>query len=257
MKYTKHIFPYLFWIFIILFFNLFSVYKSFSFTNDSLYNLINKHKGYDTLKYYLDIPESEVKHVSDDLQKYILGKKENLDTYVTLSNGSIIPFYNDKATYHMKEVRDIIISFRLLSYISLLLALIFFTITKISSNNFILSLYKSLKTMLIAYVSFLIILTILATTNFDSFFIRIHEIFFNNDLWIFDPRYEYIICLLPEELFFDLAVRILLMILSTILLLVVVLVYLSYLSKTQPLQVAKSFHGNDDQAQVHPEDPSH
>ena len=239
MKYIKNIFPYLFWIFIIIFFNLFSVYKSFSFTNDSLYNLINKHKGYDTLKYYLNMPESEVKHISDDLQKYIIGKKEILDTRVTLSDGSIISFYNDKASYHMKEVRDIIINFKSLSYISLLLALIFFIATKLSSKNYILSLQKSLKVMLVSFISFLIMLTILATTNFDLFFIKIHEIFFNNDLWIFDPRYEYIICLLPSELFFELAVRILLLILFTILLLVVVLVYLSYLSKTQPRQVTK------------------
>ena len=241
MKYIKYIFPYLFWIFIILFFNLLSIYKSFSFTNDSLYNLINKHNGYDTLKYYLDIPESEVHHISDDLQKYILGEKEKLDTYVTLSNpsGVKIAFYNDKSSFHMKEVRDIIVSFKILSYIFIAFSIIFFILTKLTSDNFILHMQKSLKKVLIVYILFLVILSILCATNFDLFFIKIHEIFFNNDLWIFDPRYEYIICLLPEELFFELAVRILLMMLTTILLLVAVLVYLSYLSKTQPRQVTK------------------
>ena len=241
MKYIKNIFPYLFWIFIVLFFNLLSIYKSFSFTNDSLYNFISKHKGYDTLKYYIDIPESEVHHISDDLQKYILGEKENLDTYVSLSNPSDIkiPFYNDKSSFHMKEVRDIIVSFKIFSYIFIAFSIIFFILTKLTSDNFILHIQKSLKKVLIVYIFFLVILAIFCATNFDLFFIKIHEIFFNNDLWIFDPRYEYIICLLPEELFFELAVRILLMMLTTILLLVAVLVYLSYLSKTQPRQVTK------------------
>ena len=239
MKYIKSIFPYLFWIFLILFFNLFSIYKSFSFTNDSLYNLINKHKGYDILKYYLDVPESEVHHISDDLQKYILGEKEKLDTTVILSDGSKISFYNDKASFHMKEVRDIIVNFRILSYIFISLSILFLILTKFTNTYFIQALQKSLKKVLLVYIIFLIVLSILCTSNFDLFFIKIHEIFFNNDLWIFDPRYEYIICLLPEGLFFELAVRILLMMISTILLLVVALVYLSYLSKTQPHQVTK------------------
>ena len=137
MKYIKSIFPYLFWIFLILFFNLFSIYKSFSFTNDSLYNLINKHKGYDTLKYYLDILESEVHHISDDLQKYILGEKEKLDTTVILSDESKISFYNDKASFHMKEVRDIIVNFRILSYIFISLSILFLILTKLTNTNFI------------------------------------------------------------------------------------------------------------------------
>ena len=248
MKYIKNIFPYLFWIFIILFLNLFSIYKSFSFTNDSLYNLINKYKGYENLKYYLDMPESEVKHISDDLQKYILGKKENLDTIVTLSNGDKISFYNDKAAFHMKEVRDIIVNFENLSIIFLTLSIIFFVLTKFTATNFILSLQKSLKKVLLAYLLLILSLSIFAITNFDTFFIKVHEIFFNNDLWIFDPRYEYIISLLPQELFFDIAVRILLMMFFTILLLLVVLACLSYLSKTQLRQVAIQFHENDDLA---------
>ena len=35
-----------------------------------------------------------------------------------------------------------------------------------------------------------------------------HEIFFDNDLWIFDPAEDYMIRMLPEGFFFDFVIRI-------------------------------------------------
>ena len=37
--------------------------------------------------------------------------------------------------------------------------------------------------------------------NFDRSFVVFHELFFDNDLWIFDPRTDPIIDYLPEALF--------------------------------------------------------
>ena len=35
-----------------------------------------------------------------------------------------------------------------------------------------------------------------------------HEIFFTNDLWLFDPAEDYMIRMLPEGFFYDMALRI-------------------------------------------------
>ena len=45
-------------------------------------------------------------------------------------------------------------------------------------------------------------------THFDTAFIRFHEIFFDNDLWMLDPAESLMINMLPEEFFYDTAVRI-------------------------------------------------
>lgn len=44
--------------------------------------------------------------------------------------------------------------------------------------------------------------------NFNAVFTKFHEIFFDNDLWIFDPAEDYMIRMLPEGLFFDMVIRI-------------------------------------------------
>ena len=37
-------------------------------------------------------------------------------------------------------------------------------------------------------------------SNFNKVFVIFHEIFFTNDLWLFDARYDYMIRMLPEGL---------------------------------------------------------
>ena len=44
--------------------------------------------------------------------------------------------------------------------------------------------------------------------NFNRCFVLFHEIFFDNDLWIFDPAEDYMIRMLPEGFFFDMTLRI-------------------------------------------------
>lgn len=44
--------------------------------------------------------------------------------------------------------------------------------------------------------------------NFNAVFTKFHEIFFDNDLWLFDPAEDYMIRMLPEGLFFDMVIRI-------------------------------------------------
>lgn len=46
-----------------------------------------------------------------------------------------------------------------------------------------------------------LILAGLMALGFDSFFITFHQIFFNNDDWLFDPATDPVILALPEEFF--------------------------------------------------------
>ena len=55
---------------------------------------------------------------------------------------------------------------------------------------------------------FFTVLVIYVSGHFDTAFIRFHEIFFDNDLWLLDPDVSLMINMLPEEFFFDTAMRI-------------------------------------------------
>ncbi|MCD8336291.1 MAG: TIGR01906 family membrane protein [Lachnospiraceae bacterium] len=55
-----------------------------------------------------------------------------------------------------------------------------------------------------------VVLGVLAALNWDSFFVRFHELFFNNDYWLFDPAADPVILILPDEFFAHCAAAILL-----------------------------------------------
>ena len=44
--------------------------------------------------------------------------------------------------------------------------------------------------------------------DFNAVFVQFHHIFFDNDLWLFDPAEDYMIRMLPEGLFADMVLRI-------------------------------------------------
>ena len=48
----------------------------------------------------------------------------------------------------------------------------------------------------------------LSLTGFDKVFVTFHEISFSNDLWILDPRTDYLIMLFPFGFWFDTTIKI-------------------------------------------------
>ena len=62
-----------------------------------------------------------------------------------------------------------------------------------------------------AYLSLILplVLALPFAVNFSRAFVIFHELFFDNDYWIFDPATDPIILALPEEFFFHCALVIL------------------------------------------------
>lgn len=68
----------------------------------------------------------------------------------------------------------------------------------------------SLKLMSILTFLVPIVLGVLAFLSWDTFFVKFHELFFDNDYWIFNPATDPVINILPDEFFFHCAAAILL-----------------------------------------------
>lgn len=57
------------------------------------------------------------------------------------------------------------------------------------------------KPLIIVFILLPIVVLPLALTNFDSFFVAFHHLFFHNSNWLFDPATDPIIDVLTEEFF--------------------------------------------------------
>ncbi len=216
-----------------LYFLLFTSFYLVCFLDkNGLYKLIIEYKTYENLPFSID--DSYLKTLASELMEYISGKLLFLETKVPI-NGIITDFYSIRSKIHMADVRNIIVTLKNVNYVSMLLCIIsLFKI--INTENVIIKLKKIyIRTTLIIIVALVIIFTF-GLINFDSFFIKFHELLFTNDLWLLDPSEDYIICLLPEKIFMTYGLRIVIAMIVSILFSVGLL---QILSKIQLRQEAK------------------
>lgn len=137
---------------------------------------------------------------------YLKGDEQELQYTVSTEHGDF-DFFNEQDIKHMADVRNIFLSSLRIRNISfaLLMASIFlnFFIKKIRNTV----LKAARRTLLILFV-LQIILVIFMLFDFTNIFLLFHKIIFKNDLWLFDPDMDYMINILPEQLFMDISTKI-------------------------------------------------
>ena len=66
------------------------------------------------------------------------------------------------------------------------------------------------------------VLAAMGAAGWDRFFVLFHQLFFNNEFWVFDARTDPVILILPDEFFLECLVRIIVCIVSSSALLIAV-----------------------------------
>lgn len=163
-----------------------------------------------TVPQALDMKISDVMKVSDYMMAYLDGKEEKLSIEVRV-DGKMQDFFNRQDREHMQDVKDLFEKGRKLRNYALVLAIVLLiagNIKKEEKQRVWVRLTKG-------YVGALVItavtgtgLVIACARDFTATFTKFHEIFFNNDLWEFDEATDYMIRMLPEGFFSDMALRI-------------------------------------------------
>lgn len=134
----------------------------------------------------LNLTESAGEKLNSEITNiisYLTGKKDKLES----------SFFGEQETIHMVDVKNIISKVITAGYI--LMGIVFLLI--IFSK-------EKLRTLKIAGITSLIFYIILSLIllNFDYFFLKFHELFFSNKLWIFSADSP-IINIFPQQFFID------------------------------------------------------
>lgn len=160
--------------------------------------------------YYFDIDYFDLVEKTGYSEEMI---RENYDTLIDYNS----VFYKDELEFpslpmseqgriHFVEVKNIFV----------VIQAVLFPISLIGSILGILALKKQKPTYLaltsVLSLALPAVLGLLIAVNWDRFFVIFHEIFFNNDYWIFDYRTDPVIRILPDGFFMHCALMILLLI---------------------------------------------
>ena len=165
-----------------------------------------EYEKYDVLS-DLDMTMDDVMHVTHEMMAYLRGEGDILSVITTVE-GEEQDFFNEQDRFHMAEVRDLFIgglNIRLGACIAAVICILFLIVTKVDLKRVIPRSYQAALGISALAV---LILGIACAVDFNAVFVQFHHIFFDNDLWIFDPAADYMIRMLPEGLFFDMVIRI-------------------------------------------------
>ena len=157
--------------------------------------------------YYFDIDYFHLEENTGYSEEIIRSNYDALIDYNSVFYQGELLFPNlpmsEQGRIHFVEVKEIFVLFQA----------VLFPISLIGSILGILTLKKQKPTYLlltsVLSIALPVFLGLLIAVNWNRFFVLFHEIFFNNDYWIFDYRTDPIILLLPNGYFLHCALMIL------------------------------------------------
>lgn len=153
----------------------------------------------------VDMNISDLLVVTDEMMKYLRDKREDLNIYTTVS-GQVREFFNEREKAHMKDVKDLFVKAEFLRTVLGIFVFVSFIIFLLRKQKNI--LFRSFVWTSGVFLSVSVTVGIIVSTNFYKYFTIFHELFFDNDLWILDPRTDLLINIVPEPFFMDTALRI-------------------------------------------------
>jgi integral membrane protein (TIGR01906 family) len=160
------------------------------------------------LEQSLQVSLEDIEKSMNLMLDYLQDQRDDLDGTITRA-GIEKEVYNEKEKLHMQDVKALYKHAKMAGYIALGLLIVL--------GSYLLIHYKKEGLRLLAAGileaagCFLILLAFIglwAATDFTDFWTHFHQLFFDNDLWLLDPATDFMICICPEEMFYQLVFKI-------------------------------------------------
>lgn len=191
-------------VFAVIFILLISSVELAAYGSFSYYQ--KEYEKYD-VKTDLDMEMDDIMYVTKEMMAYLRGDREELSV-TTKIEGEVQDFFNEQDRVHMYDVQQLFIGGLRLRLAALAVLVVCIVLLIRSRQRWVAALCKAYWIGLGVFLAALGGLAYLFSRDFTKYFTVFHEIFFTNDLWIFDPANDYMIRMLPEGFFYDMAARI-------------------------------------------------
>ncbi|MGF7001949.1 integral membrane protein (TIGR01906 family) [Lachnospiraceae bacterium PFB1-21] len=149
----------------------------------------------------------DVMKVTVQMMDYLIDREEEL-SITTMVEGKEQDFFNEQDRLHMADVKVLFLGGLKLRNWAAVVALALVAVLILRKADLGSVLFKGFIRAFVAVLIAAGIIGILFATDFTKYFTIFHEIFFTNDLWMFDPAEDYMIRMLPEGFFADMLLRI-------------------------------------------------
>lgn len=152
------------------------------------------------------INQGALMEITDELLDYIKGTKEDLVVYGEV-HGQERLIFDERDQAHMVDVKELFIKgFSIRNTLTVVFIISFIYLAFIKKYRLVLA--KVIFYSIVFSTITILLLAIIISTNFSKYFDTFHYIFFDNDLWILDPKKSILINLVPLGFFIDVAIKI-------------------------------------------------
>ena len=135
----------------------------------------------------VDMTMEDLLDVTDEMMDYLRGNREDLHV-PTVVGSAEREFFNEREIAHMEDVRGLFLAAIALRRICAAVCVLCVLILIWRKAPLAVLLPKMLCTGALLFLALAALLTAIISTDFTKYFVIFHKIFFNNDLWILDPR---------------------------------------------------------------------
>ena len=163
----------------------------------------------------LHMSMENVMKVTDYMMDYLIGREEVLSVKTEVA-GRRQDFFNEQDRLHMADVRKLFLGgLKIRNFLVVFVAVLF--LLSLSWKNrkegqkerdIGNQCFRAYSISLGVFLLTITLLAVAVSVDFTACFTLFHELFFSNDLWLFDPASDYMIRMLPEGFFADMVFRI-------------------------------------------------
>ncbi len=148
------------------------------------------------------IEKEKLLDISKEIIKYLDGERDNFNIKIADGQESV---FGNREIEHMKDVRELFDKGFIIRNILFLTTITSFLILKFYYKE---NLSKILFIGGIIFSFLLMVIGVIIVFNFNKAFVIFHQVLFNNDLWILNPKEDVLIQMLPSNFFSDLGILI-------------------------------------------------
>lgn len=182
---------------------LFILCSSITYVSYNLDFMLSSYEKYNTLE-RIPVSQEDLEKVTVYLLDYLKDHNKDLNVQAVI-NGVEQNFYNEREIAHMVDVKNLFAlnqNLWALSGTFMVLLGYYFYLQKEYTL-----LTKTILSCVIMALVLLTCITLFVSLDFTNAFTIFHEMFFTNDLWILDYSKDYLLNLVPEPFFVDIAIR--------------------------------------------------
>jgi integral membrane protein (TIGR01906 family) len=155
----------------------------------------------------VEMEMEDLLHVTDEMMAYLRGDREELQV-PTMVAGQSRGFFSAREIAHMADVKELFFGGMMIRRWAIVVFVVcfgwlFLRKRLLLTPKFL--LWGILGVLVVCAVSGLIV-----ATDFHKYFVIFHHIFFDNDLWLLDPKTDLLIRIVPQPFFVDTTLRIVL-----------------------------------------------